>query len=319
MKRCRLIVLLVAAAGLSSIILSGQAQKPEPQGTLSLSGAWALYPMAVKWQEEFQRIYPKVRIDVQAGGAGKGIADVLSGAVDIGMVSRDIQKVELDKGALPIAVTKDAVVPMISVKNPLLREIQKKGLRREQFIALWITEQAKTWGELVGVKNGAPVRVFTRSDACGAAETWAAYLGKKQEDLRGVGIYGDPGLAEAVRREPLALGYNNVNYAYDPKTLKPVAGLAVLPLDLNENGVVDPEEDFYSDRERMTKAIADGRYPSPPARNLFFVTKGKPQKPLLVEFIKWVLSGGQKFVPETGYITLSAETLAEGLRAIGGK
>ena len=319
MKRRRLIVLLVAAAGLSSIILSGQAQKPEPQGTLSLSGAWALYPMAVKWQEEFQRIYPKVRIDVQAGGAGKGIADVLSGAVDIGMVSRDVQKVEIDKGALPIAVTKDAVVPMISVKNPLLREILKKGMRREQFIALWITEQAKTWGELVGVKNGAPVRVFTRSDACGAAETWAAYLGKKQEDLRGVGIYGDPGLAEAVRREPLALGYNNVNYAYDPKTLKPVAGLAVLPLDLNENGVVDLEEDFYADRERMTKAIAEGRYPSPPARNLFFVTKGKPQKPLLLEFIKWVLSGGQKFVPETGYITLSAETLAEGLRAIGGK
>ena len=43
-------------------------------GTLSLSGAWALYPMALKWVEEFQKINPKVRIDVQAGGAGKVLA-----------------------------------------------------------------------------------------------------------------------------------------------------------------------------------------------------------------------------------------------------
>jgi len=71
-------------------------------------------------------------------------------------------------------------------------------------------------------------------------------MGKKQETSEAWAFYGDPGLAEAVRREPLALGYNNVNYAYDSKTLKPVAGLTVLPLDLNENGVVDPEEDFYA-------------------------------------------------------------------------
>ena len=310
---------LIVAAALTAGFLPAQAQKPALEGTLSLSGAWALYPMAIKWQEEFQKIHPRVRIDVQAGGAGKGIADVLAGAVDIGMVSRDIQKVEIDKGALPIAVTKDAVVPMISVKNPLLQDILKKGLKRDQFIALWTTEQTKTWGELFGVKNSAPVRVFTRSDACGAAETWAAYMGKKQEDLKGVGIYGDPGLAEAVRREPLAVGYNNVNYAYDAKTLKPVAGLAVLPIDINENGTIDSEENFYADRNQMTQAIAGARYPSPPARNLFFVTKGKPQKPVLVEFIKWVLTEGQKFVPETGYINLSASTLAEGLKAIGEK
>ena len=315
----KMVLSLVAAGWLISGLLPAQTQNPALEGYLSLSGAWALYPMALKWAEEFQKIHPKVRIDVQAGGAGKGIADALAGAVDIGMVSRDIQKVEVDKGAFPFAVTKDAVVPMISVKNPLLQDILKKGLKRDQFISLWITEQVKTWGDLVGVKHSAPVRVFTRSDACGAAETWAAYLGKKQEDLKGVGIYGDPGLADAVRRQPLGVGYNNVNYAYDAKTLKPVAGLAVLPIDINGNGAVDPDENFYADRDRMTKAIAEGRYPSPPARNLFFVTKGTPRTPVLVEFIRWVLTDGQKYVPETGYINLSAEILAEGLKAIGGK
>jgi len=42
------------------------------KGTLTLSGAWALYPMAVRWAEEFRKINPEVRIDISAGGAGKG-------------------------------------------------------------------------------------------------------------------------------------------------------------------------------------------------------------------------------------------------------
>lgn len=69
------------------------------KGQLSISGAFALYPMTVKWAEEFRKIHPDVRIDISAGGAGKGIADALSGMVDIGMVSREIYQDEIKKGA----------------------------------------------------------------------------------------------------------------------------------------------------------------------------------------------------------------------------
>jgi phosphate transport system substrate-binding protein len=65
-------------------------QSDQLQGTITLSGAWALYPMVVKWAEEFKKVNPKVRIDVAAGGAGKGMADCLAEVVDIGMVSREI-------------------------------------------------------------------------------------------------------------------------------------------------------------------------------------------------------------------------------------
>ena len=86
----------------------------ELQGEIQLSGAFALYPMAVKWAEEFRKIHPKVRIDISAGGAGKGITDALAKVVDLGMVSRDIYPQELEKGAFPIAVVKDAVVPTMN-------------------------------------------------------------------------------------------------------------------------------------------------------------------------------------------------------------
>ena len=299
---------------------AGAVQTAALSGNLSLSGAWALYPMAVRWAEEFQKAYPKVKIDIQAGGAGKGLADALAGMVDVGMVSRDVHPAEIDKGAFPIAVTKDAVVPTLNARNPFLKDLVKRGIKRDEFVGIWITGAVKTWGDLLRTSDKTPVRVFTRSDACGAAETWAAYLGKRQEDLLGVGVYGDPGLADAVRRDPLAVGFNNVNYAYDAKTLKPIEGIAICPLDLNGNGAVDPAEGVYATRGDLTRAIAQNIYPSPPARDLYFVTKGKPAKPVLVEFIRWVLTEGQKYVPETGYIKLSPEKLKDGLaRATEGR
>ena len=296
-----------------------QAPVKNLQGTVTLSGAWALYPMAVKWAEEFQKIYPKVKLDISAGGAGKGMADALAGVVDIGMVSRGIYPAEIEKGAWWIAVTKDAVVPTMNAKNPFLRELTAKGVKRETFIDLWITEKAKTWGAVLGTAAKQPVHVYTRSDACGAADTWAGFMGKKQEDLLGIGVYGDPGLTEAVRKDNLGVGFNNIGYAYDGKTKKPLDGIAILPIDVNGNGLVDKEEDCYATRDDIIKAIDEGRYPSPPARDLHFVCKGNPTRQVVREFISWVLTDGQKYVLEAGYINLNPAKIQQQMDKLEGK
>jgi phosphate transport system substrate-binding protein len=286
------------------------------KGTISLSGAWALYPMAVRWAEEFRKIYPDVRIDLSAGGAGKGITDALNNMVDLGMVSREIYPEEIKKGAWPIAVTKDAVVPVINASNPSLDILLSKGLKKDAGNNIWITGMYKTWAQAFGVKATTPLHVYTRSDACGAAEVWAKYFNKKQEDLLGSGVYGDPGLALAVKKDHLGIGYNNIGYAYDSKTKKQLGGIRVLPIDINNDGKITPDEDFYNSMDDLISAIANGKYPSPPARELYFVTNGKPQKELVIKFLRWVLTDGQKYVNESGYITLSKEKVAGELKRI---
>jgi len=310
--------LLVVSVAFGIGIQASQAgtKEDELKGTITVSGAWALYPMVVKWAEEFQKIYPKVRIDIAAGGAGKGIADCLARVVDIGMVSRDIYPEEIEKGAWLVSVTKDAVVPTVNEDNPVLGDLLSKGVTREAFIDIWVTGKIKNWGEVIAGKTTHSINVYTRSDACGAAETWAKYLGKNQEDLVGVGVYGDPGLAEAVRKDVLGIGFNNINYAYDAKTKRQVEGIKVLPIDINDNGQIDEEEDFYDNRDEIVKAIATGRYPSPPARDLHFVSHGRPKNKVVVEFIKWVLTDGQEYVSETGYINLTDKKLEEELKKL---
>jgi len=286
----------------------------ELQGTIRISGAWALYPMMVKWGEEFRRVYPKVRVDISAGGAGKGVADALASLVDIGMVSRDISNEEIRKGAFYVPVVKDAVFPTMNAGNPLpTKALLEKGVKKQTLIDLWIKGKNLTWGEAAGISSKHPVNVYTRSDSCGAAETWAQYLGgKKQEDLNGIGVYGDPGLAEAVRKDLLGIGYNNLNYAYDFKTGLPIKGLRILPIDLNGNGRIDPEEDL-KDKSRAIQAVASGTYPSPPARELYLVTRDR-FKGLSKELLRWILTDGQKYVEGNGYIRLSMNHVNDALK-----
>jgi phosphate transport system substrate-binding protein len=285
------------------------------QGTITISGAFALYPMMTRWGEEYQKLYPKVQFDISAGGAGKGMADALGGAVDIGMVSRDVTAEEESQGAYWVAVTKDAVFPVINQKNPVLKDLMAQGLTQEAFTRLLISGETKTWGELVGKPEITDeVHLYTRSDSCGAADTWAKYLGGKQENLLGIGVFGDPGLLDAIIKDPLGIGYNNLNYAFDMTSSKPITGVAILPIDVNANGNADPDEILGTKTEALD-AIAANKYPSPPARLLNLVTKGKPSG-IVQSFIEWILTDGQQFLSEAGYILLTPEQLDASLKKI---
>lgn len=296
---------------------SSNENKDKLKGNISISGAFALYPLTVKWAEEYMKVHPGVTINISAGGAGKGMTDALSDMVDLGMFSKAVSNEEKQKGAWWIAVTKDAVLATINNNNPEMEVIKKTGMTQEILYNIFITKKISKWGLALHSKSNDIINVYTRSDACGASEMWAKYLhNNKQEDLQGIGVNGDPGVADAVRKDVLGIGYNNIAYIYDIKTRKKYQGIEVVPLDLNNNGKIETEEMFYDNLDGIMNAIKDGRYPSPPARDLFFVSHGKPKSIVVNDFIKWVLTDGQKFVNEAGYVLLSEETIKRELEKL---
>lgn len=128
-------------------------------------------------------------------------------------------------------------------------------------------------------------------------------------------MQGDPGIAETVRQDRLGIGYNNIGFAYDLSGGQPVDGLRIIPLDLNGDGQISDDENFYGDLTSITTAIAGGRYPSPPARPLYLVTKGQPNA-AEVAFMRWVLQDGQAFVGAAGYVQLPADQLEASLAGL---
>lgn len=300
---------LIIIALTASILFTMCVSQEQKDNTLSFSGAFALYPMAVKWSEEYKKENEAIRFNISAGGAGKGMADALAGTVDLGMFSREISQEEKDKGVWWVGLCKDAVLPTISVDYPYLGEIKKKGMTKEEFEKIFIQGTIKNWKEIIPTAASLNIHVYTRSDACGAAGTWAKYLGGHQEDIDGIGIHGDPGLAEAVSKDKAGIGFNNTAYVYDINTGKKNPGIEVIPIDLNSNGKIDPNENFYDSFSQVLEAIANGDYPSPPARELYFVAKGKPRKESVLDFIKWTLTDGQQYIKEAGYVPLTKDKI----------
>ncbi len=294
MKKLFYVVFMVLAW--SHSLAFAQKEEKELQGSLSLSGAWAMYPMAVAWAQGFKKIHPKVKIDVSAGGAGKGASDAMAGLVDIGMVSREPDPSELKKDILAVYVLKDAVFPIVSDKNIYLKDLLKKGVKKQTLSEIYISGTMTTWDQVVGYKGNKPLHVYTRSDSSGAAASWAAYLGKKQENLKGIGVYGDPGLLEAAKRDPMGIGYNNFSFVFS-RDGSVLSGIKLIPIDSNENGAADPDEVFES-RQQAIAAIESGRYPA--TRKNYFFIKNKSSA-LVKEFIRFTLSEeGKKVVEDVG-------------------
>ncbi len=272
----------------------GFAQE-ELKGSLNISGAWAIYPTAVAWAQVFQEKNPGVKIDITAGGAGKGAADAISGLVDIGMVSRDPDKSELTK-ITAVKILKDAVFAVINEKNTSANDLLASGVKKEALKEIYVSGLITTWGQLANNKDKRPIHVYTRSDASGAASSWATFLGKKQEDLKGIGIFGDPGLLETVKRDPIGIGYNNFSYVFD-KAGNIIAGVKLLPIDANSNGKADQDELIHN-RVEAAAIIQAGKYPA--KRENYFFIKDK-NNALIKAFIEFALSDeGKAIVDRVG-------------------
>jgi len=284
-------------------------------GTIRISGAWALYPLMTRWGEAYQESNPGVRFEISAGGAGLGMSDVLAGEVDIAMVSRGIDPEEVRQGAFWIPVARDAVFPVVNAANPAWETLQAHGLSKSQLIQVFLHDEPMTWDDLVGdpmISN--PVHVYTRADSAGGPATWAEFLGGVQAELKGLPVEGEPGMLEAVRADPLALGYNSLIFAFDLSSGSPQPGIEVLPIDFNGDEAISPDE-RHATREEAIKAVISGVYPPPLSRELYLVSRGKPSG-LVEDFLRWTLEAGQEFVMPAGYVLLSQVRRIEGLRMI---
>ncbi|MFH1464387.1 MAG: substrate-binding domain-containing protein [Pseudomonadota bacterium] len=287
-------------------------------GDLSLSGAWALYPLAVRWADAFSALHPGVHVHVSAGGSGKGAVDVLDGFVDLGMLSRAPSAEEQAHGAWAVPVARDAVVLIASDGNPALEELRRRGISHREAAALYgggIAEPA--WAMLAPTTGAGRLRPYTRADACGTDKVFAAWLALDPDSLAGVGVFGDPGLVDVVRRDPWGLGYTNASMAYDPGSGRPVSGVAVLPVDLDDDDAIATGEAACADLVTLDAAAATGRYPAGLVRDLWLVARGEPRDPLLRAFLGWVLGDGQAVVAEAGHIALAPEALAGARGRVG--
>src|SRR5204862_173071 len=93
-----------------------------------------------------------------------------------------------------------------------------------------------------------------------------------------------------------------------------VPGIVVPPIDVNNNGQADADE-YYQTKDEAVNAVLTEKYPSPPARFENLATKGKPSG-LVLAFIKWIITDGQQYLSDAGYVPLTPEQQQEALQKL---
>jgi phosphate transport system substrate-binding protein len=321
-KKMKILVAVIIIGVVGMVSLSG-CTTTQKENTIKVSGAYSLYPMMVIWAQKYHTLHPDINIDISSGGAGKGMADALAGSVNLGMVSRDVTTAESDQGIVAVAVVEDAVLATINTDNPVLDIILEKGLTKQQLREIFINYTIPTWGQLIGDSNNTdPIKVYSRSDPCGAAEAWVKYLGDyTQDDIPTIEqitkVKGDDSMSKSIAGDPLGIGYSNVNYIYSNSTKAPKEGIAVVPLDLNENGTIDPEENFYASRDDIVNAEINNTLPSPPSRLVYLVTLNNFTG-ITKDFVRWILTDGQQYTFENGYGAVPNDILDDQLQILEG-
>jgi phosphate transport system substrate-binding protein len=279
--------------------------KKDISGSFTISGAYALYPLVKKWGDDFMKIHPAVQIVVKQGGTGQGVDDLLSKKNQLAMISRPLTDEEQTEGIWVLPVAKEGVAPIVNQRNPFLKRILERGITPEKLIRLFTGDKPMTWGALLDSTVKEKVVVYTRADESGAAAVWAAFLWKESADLKGIKVTGDEEMIKSVQGNPLAIGYCNFSYAFDPGTGDQVKDIQVLPVDLDFDKIIDRKEVPFSNIKKAHRGLWLGYYPKNLTRELTFGSIGKPTDPAILEFLNYALTEGQAAVASTGFCELN--------------
>lgn len=310
MKTLRIIgfVILVSFSGCNPDVKNIEVKQAKAaaslKGEFAITGADALYPLMDVLSREFMKQNPELKIQVTKGGTGRGLQQLLKGKTDLAMVSRELTPDEESFDLWFFPVTKESVFPIVSSKNPFIEMIREQGIKRIILKQLYLGNSEVTWGDVLSVKSGEKVMVHTRADSSGAAVIWSHYLGIRNSELTGIKVEGDEGMVQAIKNEPLSLGYCNAHYAYDYINHSLYEGLELIPIDINNNGKIDTNEEFFETICQSDKIAFMGKYTVHLCREIALVSHGKPTDANIIEFIRWIYTDGQSVAREKGYAEL---------------
>jgi phosphate transport system substrate-binding protein len=329
---------LIAALAALCITTAATAQK------IQINGAGATFPNPIysKWFSEYNKMHPNVEINYQSIGSGGGIRQLQAQTVFFGATDGPMTADQIFAAGAPVLhlpTVLGGVVPVYEIPG-VSSELRFSGPVLADIFLGKITK----WND-AAIRNLNPgvnfpstdITVVHRSDGSGTSYIWCDYLSKVSPDYKktvgvatsvnwpvGVGGKGNEGVAGLVKQTPGAIGYVELIYAIQNKisygSVQNAAGEFVrASTETVSNAAAQAAKAMPKDfRVSITNAPGHDVYPISSFTWLLFYEnpKDKARAKVMVDFMKWALSQGQKFAPDLGYAPLPQEVVALEMQAL---
>ena len=317
---------LIAIGCAAALVAGVSAQKVQITG----AGATFPYPIYSKWFSEYNKLHPNIEINYASVGSGAGIRQITNQTVFFGATDGPMTNEQLlaaPSKILHFPTVLGADVPVYNIPG-VNAELKFTGTVLADIflgkIAKWNDPALAKLNE--GVKLPATdITVVHRSDASGTTYIWVDYLSKVSAEWKskagvatqvnwptGVGGKGNEGVAGLVTQTPGSIGYVELIYALQNKisygSVQNMTGEFVRATEASvtaaaAGAAAKMPADF---RVSITNAEGKGVYPVSSFTWLLLYEnpKDKAQSKIMVDFVKWMLSDGQKYAGQLGYAPL---------------
>jgi phosphate transport system substrate-binding protein len=318
---------VLASFAVAFLLVCGTAAQ-----TVQINGAGATfpYPLYSKWFSEYNKLHSEVQINYQSIGSGGGIRQVQAqtvffGATDGPMTNEQLAAAPGKIFHFPTVLGAD--VPVYNIPN-VKSELKFSGTLLADIFLGKVTK----WNDPAIAKlnpgislPATDITVVHRSDGSGTTYIWVDYLAKVSPEWKskvgvnasvnwptGIGGKGNEGVAGLVTQTPGSIGYVELIYAIQNKisygTVQNSDGEFVQASEQSVTAAAaaagaQMPADF---RVSITNAPGKGAYPISSFTWLLLYEnpKDKAQSKIMVDFMKWALTDGQKFAAPLGYAPL---------------
>lgn len=285
---------------LLTFLLAKSQQETLPSGpgnggtgscTLRVTGTRLVHPIFRKWIEEYTKLHPGITILLDSR--------IPADSADILIVSHILGPNDLKEGQTSVILNRYVQLPVVNSHRSDVAALQAKGFTEADVRQIYFGN----------VNNSDPIpgdyhfAVYKREKPACASRAFANHFGNEQKDIKGVGVKGDDkDLLEAVIRDTNGISYNNLGFLYDLRTRKPVDGVAIIPLDLDGNGKVDPGENIYGDLDQVIAFAEKANNRQLLVENVHVIFSATNPNTALAGFLQWILTEGQKYDHAYGFL-----------------
>ncbi|MBD3230764.1 MAG: hypothetical protein GF329_21475 [Candidatus Lokiarchaeota archaeon] len=281
-----ILILVLVAAGLPLMVLTFVNSTSDTYQTFSIQGSTTVQPIVLLAEDYIENNpeFQPVDIQVAGGGSGAGVSGAGTGAVDLGMASRELDSDDLtdypNLQAHPIA--KDGIAVVVNVA---LTEV--KNISMDELKAIY-NGTFTTWDQVTGGTYAGTISVHNRNTGSGTRSTFKdLVLGDDDFRTDTTNHPGNSEMVAGVAGDVDGIGFCGLGYVDDYAANKPAA----IGYNLSMG--------YYNASETT---VANGNYPI--ARNLNLISNGDPTG-MALWFINFILSDvGQEFVEQAGFIKL---------------
>ncbi|MDX2285547.1 MAG: hypothetical protein NW241_15375 [Bacteroidia bacterium] len=267
--------------------------------TLVITGARFTYPLIEACITAFRNEHPEIAVRIKR----RGLRDPED--ADIVINAHKLGKTEIQPGWEYRNFARYVLLPATNARSEFAKEFAQKGLNNKQLRSLFFEEDLNS----KYAADAQPVilpkhTLYKRAQYAGSTVILAQQFGSEVSEVKGIGVAGeDWHLVLAIQADTNGVTYNNPGYLFDLKTRQPLAGIQIIPVDLDGNGWVEKEERIYDHLDRVLDQLEQTESKNVPCAFLNLGYARRSANPAVTVFVDWFFRNSPGFLRAYGFLS----------------